>query len=183
MKARHRFARYFTRFCQLVLSIAILVACQAAATPTPTESPTEIPSATPVPVTPTLAESATPTPTPSITLMPTTTLTPSSTPTETTTPYPDVEALPIVSFVSDHFVRVAIDKQISDGVGRIWLAYIKVNDEPATVIPGTPAPASGLETVYLAPPTGGPAIKVVDLPSTTDRRLFWSPNGRYLAYF
>jgi Tol biopolymer transport system component len=178
MKAFH--ARSFSRCCQFVVIVAILAACQSAAVPTPTltESPTEIPTNTPRPV-----DSPTPTLTPSITPTATTSPTPSLTPTETTTPYPAVEPLPTVGFASDQYTRVAIDKQVVDGVGRIWLSYVNINDKPATVVPGTPAPASGLQTVYLASPTGGPPLKVFDLPATTDRRLYWSPNGAYLAYF
>jgi Tol biopolymer transport system component len=181
MKARYT---NFRKSCRLLVLLAALSACQSAVAPTPTEPPTALPSETPLPVTPTAVQSPEPTATPTIT--PTASLTPEPTvtPTETTTPYPTIDPLPTISFAGDRLTRVTIDKQVVDGIGRVWLSFVNINDRPSVTLPvGTPAPASGLETVFLAAPTGGPAIKVVDLPASTDRRLYWSPNGAYLAYF
>ncbi len=97
--------------------------------------------------------------------------------------YPTIEPEPTTGFAGDKFTRFAIDKQVTDSIGRLWVSFVNINDKPATVVPGTPAPANQLETVYLASPGGGAPLKVVDLPSTTDKQVYWSPNGQYLAYF
>jgi len=170
------------RPAQLIAVLIALSACSLSAAPTatPTETPTIPATATQTPA-PTLT--VPPTLTPTITPTPTATLEPSATPTASSTPYPTVPPQSTVGFSGDKFTRVTIDKPVIDGIGRLWLSFININDKPSTVVPGTPSAASGLETVYLVAPTGGQPIKVIDLPATTDKRLYWSRNGAYLAYF
>ncbi|MEP7285991.1 MAG: hypothetical protein ABI947_09505 [Chloroflexota bacterium] len=97
--------------------------------------------------------------------------------------YPTVEALPTVGLAGDKFTRVTISDAVLAGIGKTWLSFINVNDKPTTITPGTPTPANQIETVYIAAPSGGTPIKVIDLPATTGQQVFWSPNGAYLAYF
>src|SRR5258708_19840642 len=104
-------------------------------------------------------------------------------PVQAGTIFPPVAPLPTVSFAGDKFTRVALDKGVTDGVGRTWLSFVNINDKPATLTPGTPTPANQIETVYLAAPAGGLATRVIDLPATVNRHLYWSPDGGYLAYF
>ncbi len=175
----------YTRFVPVVMVIVLaLSACQAAAAPTPTPTETQPPTDTPAPTeSATPAETETPTFTPTTTLTPSATFTATVTPTITPTPYPTIDPLPTVGFAGDRFNHVPLDKQVVDGVGKVWLSYININDKVSTVIPGTPAAASGMETIFLVAPTGGQPIKIMDLPATTGQRLYWSPNGAYLAYF
>src|SRR5258707_13636778 len=98
--------------------------------------------------------------------------------------YPTILPQPTVGFAGDKFGRVTLDRVIVDNIGKTtWLAFVNLNDKVATIVPGTPAPANQLETVYLASPVGGLPVKVLDLPATTGSQLYWSPNGAYLAYF
>ncbi len=163
-----------------LVALGVLSGCGTAPTATSTATATDIPTRT---------STAAPTDVPTLTLTPsltptlTPTTVPSFTPTASTTPYPTVPPEPTVAFSGDQLSKIVIDKQVVDGTGRLWLSYININDKPSTVVPGTPAPASQIETIYWASPYGGPAMKVLDLPATTDRRLYWSPDGAYLAYF
>lgn len=178
--------------CSFGLLSIVLSACSLTApAPTPTAlPPTDTATFTAIPATNTvtLPPSATPTQLPpsataTITLTPTDTATPTASPTASTTPYPAVAPQATAAFLGDHFTQVSIDKQVIDGIGRSWISFANINDKPSTVVPGTPAPANGIETVYITAPTGGLPIKVVDLPASVDRRVYWSPNGAYLAYF
>ncbi|MCC7205787.1 MAG: PD40 domain-containing protein [Anaerolineae bacterium] len=161
--------------------------------PTPTDTPTVTftPSVTPTPsrtATATRTPSVTPTPTitrtPTVTQTPSTTPTPSDTPTPTTTPYPTVPPLPTVGVASDRFTRFeGLDAAVVDGIGRLWLSYVNAGQAAPTSTPGTPVASSDLETVYLASPDGRELYRVIDLPVTTGNRVWWSPNGAYMAYF
>jgi Tol biopolymer transport system component len=130
-----------------------------------------------------LALRNTPIPQPSVS--PTPTIVPSATIdlSQPTVIYPTIEPEPTTGFAGDKFTRFTIDKTLADSVGRAWVSFVNINDKASTVVPGTPAPANQLETVYLASPGGGAPYKVIDLPTTVDKQLYWSPNGQYLAYF
>ncbi len=89
-----------------------------------------------------------------------------------------------MSFVGDHLTRIDIPKSVQDAVGKqIWLSFVNVSDANPPGTPGTPVTASSKETLYLVSPDGGTRMKVIDLPASVDRRVYWSPNGAYLAYF
>src|SRR5258708_23301707 len=120
-------------------------------------------------------------PAPSATLPPT--RMPTVDPALPTVAYPTIEPQPTIALADDKFSRVTLDRSVIDGIGRTWLSFVNINDKSATLTPGTPSPANQLETVYLASPGGGAPIKVIDLPATTGRQLYWSPNGARLAYF
>ncbi len=165
--------------------LSLLTACNFAAPPSPTPTPTTTltPSPTVPTLTPTLARTATLAPTPTLTLSPTLTMLPSATPTITPTEPPTLTPWATTGFVGDHFKRVDIPKPVSDAVGKTWLSFVNISDAKPLGTPGTPVAASDLETVYLVSPDGATRLKVIDLPATTERRIFWSPNGAYMAYF
>ncbi|MBX3083855.1 MAG: PD40 domain-containing protein [Anaerolineae bacterium] len=157
-------------------------------TATATETETATPEATNTPAvtatpshTPTVAATSTITPTPTLAA----TLTPSNTPTATAT----VPALPAVAIALDNYQTVAINDDVKNSIGQLWLSFINVNDQSAagTATPGTtpvPSSANNLATVYLiSPATPNTRIKVLDLPASTDDAVYWSPNGAFIAYF
>jgi len=176
-----RFIRSLFFAAWLILAFG---ACALAAPPLPT--------ATPVPptLTSTLSDTATfspPTATasivPSATVSPTLTPLPSATATITLTSLPTATPWPTVGFVGDQLARVDLPKTVTDAIGKTWLAFINVSDALPPGTPGTAVAASNKETVYLVSPDGNTRLKVIDLPSSTDRRVYWSPNGAYMAYF
>jgi Tol biopolymer transport system component len=142
--------------------------------------PTFTPTTTAIP---TLTHTPTITQTPTITLTPSDTPTITLTPTVSNTPYPTVLPLPTVGLAGDKFKRQTIDSNVVAGIGNLWLTFVNTNDAAPTALPGTPAPPNNLETVYLVSPDGGTRYKVIDLPASTGQRVYWSPNGTYLAYF
>jgi Tol biopolymer transport system component len=182
------------------LGVAVACACNLTApavTATPTEVPTAAPTDTLTPtITPTPSLTGTPTRTPTATLTPTITPTPtvtwtptitptaSDTPTPSNTPYPTVPPLPTVGLASDRFTRYeSLDQAVIDGIGNLWLSYVNSGQPVQTGTPGTPVAASERQTIYLASADGRAQYRVIDLPVTTGQRVYWSPNGAYMAYF
>ncbi|HLY27341.1 MAG TPA: hypothetical protein VKQ72_13445 [Aggregatilineales bacterium] len=165
----------------LAAASLLLLAALAFATPQPSEAHAlRNLRNTPVPE-PTLAQTLTPAPS----LTPTMAVA-SATPVQSspTVIYPTILPQATIGFAGDKFGRVTLDRVITDNIGKTtWLSFVNINDKVATIIPGTPAPANQLETLYLASPSGGLPVKVMDLPATTGSQLYWSPNGAYLAYF
>ena len=162
----------------------------------PTETATETVTLTPAP-TDTPAVTATSTSTPTVAATPT--LAPSPTPAETAAPSltptasPTVPALPAVAIALDNYQTVTIDDTVKNSIGQLWLSFISVNDKsaatptgtdsatPATAVPGA---SNDLATVYLlSPANANTRIKILDLPSSTDADVYWSPNGAFIAYF
>src|SRR5262249_14254839 len=97
--------------------------------------------------------------------------------------FPTIPPQPTIVFAGDNFKRIQIDRTVQDGIGRMWLSYINTNGMALTVVPGSASAANQLEFVYLAYPSGGTPLKVTALPATVGQHLYWSPNGRFLAYF
>ncbi len=194
-------------FCQLsarrlLLSAALLLVLSGCnllglnntpqPTATPTETPTNTPTATTTPsITPTLTPPLTATrtltpsitPTPTITLTPSLTFTPSLTPTLTLTPFPTVPPAPPVRIAADSFTRFEIDPQVIANLDQGWIAFINSAAPTVTVQPGTPVAVSNTQTLYLASPDGRQSLPVIELPASTGTRIYWSPNGSYIAYF
>ncbi|HVO43530.1 MAG TPA: hypothetical protein VMT34_12945 [Aggregatilineales bacterium] len=169
----------------LTLTTALLLSgCTLFAAPAMTPTQTPLPTAT---LTPTMTASPTRTPsltsTPTITLTPSQTLTPSITPTSTNTLFPTIAPEPTIRPAGDNNTIVTLDKDVKNTIGKVALSFINTSDKSTQVTPGTPAAASELETVYLVDPITGMRLRVVDLPSTTGARVYWSPDGAYLAYF
>ncbi|MFQ3535324.1 MAG: hypothetical protein SNJ58_05565 [Aggregatilineales bacterium] len=155
-------------------------------TPSPTATQTLTPTTTATPTpspTPTITLTPSATPTPTITLTPSLTFTPSLTPTLTPTPFPTVPPAPPVRLAVDSFTRFAIDPQVLANLQSGWLAFVNSAVPLATALPGTPVPLSDRQTLYLAPPDGRPALPVIELPASTGTRIYWSPDGSYIAYF
>jgi Tol biopolymer transport system component len=87
-----------------------------------------------------------------------------------------------VAFVGDRFTQVDLIKQVRDGVGKTWVSFITINDAKPTGTPGTPTGQGDTESVYIVSPDAITRLKVIDLPASTDTRVYWSPNGAYMAY-
>lgn len=171
-----------------ILLVILLTACNLnmplptatiAPTDPPTITPTGAPTFTPtITLTATLTETPTSSPTPSETSIPTATFTP------TPSPFPTVAAVATVRFTLDRTTRFDIDPEVVDGIGQVWVSFINISDEvTGTATPGTPVAPSDIQTIYLASPLSNKRLAVIELPSTTDRRVYWSPNGAYIAYF
>ena len=174
-----------------ILIILLVAGCNfpsARPTPTATELPTEEATLTLAPtitLTPPPTASATASFTPSLTAIPPTvtpTSPPTATPTATTPVTPSATPFPTVAFVGDRLQQVDLAKQVRDGVGRQWVSFIAINQTSPTGTPGTQVAATDSEAVYIVSPDAVSRFKVIDLPASTDRRVFWSPNGAYLAY-
>src|SRR5438046_2688773 len=45
--------------------------------------------------------------------------------------YPTIEPEPTTGFAGDKFTRFSIDKSITDGIGRLWVSFVNINDKPA----------------------------------------------------
>ena len=169
--------------------LLLVSACNAAA-PSPTPSPSATVTVTPTStVTATAAPSATvsisPTdsPVPTLTTIPSATATITLTPTLTRTPFPTWTPADTPSYVGDHVSRVTLAPEVIKAVGKLWLSFVNISDANPPGTPGTPVTSSNKETVYLVAPDGSSKLKVIDLPASTDRRVYWSPNGAYMAYF
>ncbi|PJF43449.1 MAG: hypothetical protein CUN50_00575 [Candidatus Thermofonsia Clade 1 bacterium] len=159
-------------------------------TPEPTATPTLTPSATATATltptataTPTVTPTPSPTFTPSLTLTPTVTLTPSPTFTPSLTPFPTVPPAPPVRIAADSFTRLEIDPQVIANLRQGWLAFINSAAPTTTALPGTPVAVSDRQTLYLAAPDGRQILRVLELPASTGTRIYWSPDGNYIAYF
>ncbi|MCS6871824.1 MAG: hypothetical protein NZ571_10235 [Anaerolineae bacterium] len=187
---------------RLLCSTALLIALSGCNllglnnTPEPTATPTLTPSATATQTfTPTSTATFTPshtptatltpsvTPTPTVTLTPSLTFTPSLTPTPSQTPFPTAPPAPPVRLALDSFTRVEIDPQVIANLQDGRLAFINSATPLATVLPGTPVPLSDRQTLYLAAPEGRQIVPVLELPASTGTRIYWSPDGNYIAYF
>lgn len=64
------------------------------------------------------------------------------------------------------------------------LAFINTNDRDGVGDTRTPQPATNVQTLYYMPPTSSTArIPVLQMPSSTNRQIYISANGRSIAYF
>jgi Tol biopolymer transport system component len=150
-------------------------------TPTPTPTPS---------LTPTAAVTATATETPTATLAPTITPVPSRTPTPTTPPVPTetytptATPYPATGLANDQWQTVTIPDSIRNGLDRPYFSIVSANERTGGISnPNTPMPANEVETLYMVDPTNGQKIEVFDLPASTERRIFWAPDGKKLVYF
>ncbi|HRE49237.1 MAG TPA: hypothetical protein PLD47_16030 [Aggregatilineales bacterium] len=154
--------------------------------PTLTLTPSQTPTASRTPtatLTATITLTPSPSATPTATLTPSATFTPSLTPTVTNTPFPTVAPQATVGLAIDQFARVTIDPAVVNGIGQLWLAFANTSPKEGTLQPGTPVAGSNVTTVNIASPDGGQIYTVTELPATTSGRIFWSPDGAYIAYF
>lgn len=124
-------------------------------------------------------------PTPSVT--PTATITatpqPSATPTITLTPLPTSTPLATPFFASDNVTFVDVPASLQGGLDRAWLAYT-VTDNPVVAREDEATPTTEpVQKVYFAQPDGGQRVLVMELPLSTDNRIYWSPTGLHVAYF
>ncbi|WP_162910089.1 TolB family protein [Aggregatilinea lenta] len=147
-------------------------------TPTPEPTATLTPSTTYTPSPePTATSTPTITPSPEPSLTPTDTLTPTITPTASATP------VATAVFTNDQWTTVTVDPALTDGISSSWFAFINANERAATENLLTPIPSSETETIYLADPSTGDRVRIIDLPYSTGDRVYWSPDGMKMLYF
>ncbi len=170
----------------VVMLALALTACNFAIQPDePTETPTVTPSSTAT-VTATATTTVTPsaTPSPTITLTPTRTPMPTITPVPSMTPTPTATPYPVVGLAYDQWTPVDIPDEVRTGLVRPFFAIASVNEKTGgTSNPDTPQPDKEVETIYLVDPANGQLIELLDLPASTDNRIYWSPDGQKMAYF
>lgn len=159
----------------------MLSACNFAvqeATPEPTITP--VPSAT-------ATASVTPTASPTLSPTPDVTATPAATATMTLTPSvvpsPSATPFPTVVFANDQWQSVDVSSDIRNGLNSPWFAFLLVNERTDTENLLTPVPSSELQTLYLINPGTGQREAILDLPASTDKRVWWAPDGNKVVYF
>lgn len=164
----------------------VLTGCNFAVqspTATPSASPTEALTPTPLTtatatLTPTPVATHTATPRPSLTPRPSMTPLPTAPLTPTATPYP------VAGLAYDQWTPVDIPQELDGGLDRPYFAVVSLNERTGgTSNPNTPVPDTEVETLFLANPSSGQLIEVLDLPVTTDDRIYWAPDGSKLVYF
>lgn len=146
---------------------------------------------TPTPVLPTLTPSLTATisPTPTITPTPTTaataapTLTPTITLTPSETPLPTPTGFPTPRYSNDQWQTVTVPAEFQGGLSGTWFAFLSINERTNTTNLQTPEPSSELETLYLLNPSNGGQVPIIDLPVSTQNRVYWAPDGNKVLYF
>ncbi len=167
--------------CALLLAGCNFEVQSPTATPslTPTATLTVTPPATAtLTLTPTPAATHTATPRPSLTLRPSATSLPTATFTPTATPYP------AAGLAYDQWTPVDIPEELRSGLDRPYFAMVSLNERTGgTSNPNTPVPATEVETLFLVNPSSGQLIEVLDLPVTTDDRIYWALDGSKLVYF
>ncbi|MCY4073273.1 MAG: hypothetical protein OXG60_18425 [Chloroflexi bacterium] len=162
----------------------LLGACSALSQPTPTPSATATsrPTATPAPT-----DTATPSPTSTNTalpsLTPTATATFTATPTFTPSPTPTITPYPAVGFVFDNWVLADIPDNVKDGISNPMVVLLNTNNQQTIANIATAQPNTGIQTLYLVPPTNpGARIPILELASNTRLEVFLAKPGNALAF-
>lgn len=160
-------------------------ACNFAIEDEPTATPTVTPSSTPTSTaTPTTTLTPSITPSPTITWTPTRTPTPTLSPVPSITPTPSATPFPVVGLAYDQWTPVDIPDEALANLDRPLFAIASVNERTGgTSNPDTPQPDKELETIFLVDPASGQLIELLDLPASTEDRIYWSPDGKKMAYF
>lgn len=63
------------------------------------------------------------------------------------------------------------------------MAFVNINDRDGVGDVRTPQPQTNIQTLYLVNPRSRQRIALIDMPATTDDRVYWSPTGERVAYF
>lgn len=164
----------------VALSACTLSVDEVASQPSPTPSPTE--TLTPT-VLPTATASPAPTLTPSITPTPTITLTPTVTPTATETPLPTATPFAPSLYRNDQWASVEVPPALRNGLDSSWYAFLSVNERTDVTNLLTPVAPPDEETLYLINPATSEQHEILDLPVTTDTRIYWAPDGQKVLFF
>ena len=169
------------RLLIIVILSALSGACSFTAVPTPTPTPTVTPTATNTSV-----PTVTPTPsvTPTATNTPLPTNTPTITPTATNTPLPTSTPGEVASFTSDNWGQVTIPNFVDSGLVEPYVVFLNQNDRDNEGGALTPQPGTGIQTLYYSPPRNRAArIQIMQVPESTEDRVYVSPNGLGIVYF
>ncbi len=161
-----------------VFGLGCLLLATACSPLIPTFTPTPTPSHTP---TPALSETASPTAT--LTATPAPSLTPSVSPTPSATLPPSAIPDPTISFAGDHWTLSEVVEPLGRPLAEPWLSFVNINDRVGIGDVRTPQPQTNVQTLYLINPRTGQRIALVDMPASTDDRVYWSPAGERVAYF
>jgi len=85
--------------------------------------------------------------------------------------------------MSDQLTEIEVPSVIEGGLPASWFAILSVNERTDTTDLRTPEPASEIETLYLVNPSNGQRVPILDLPASTEDRVYWAPDGTKLVYF
>ena len=86
-------------------------------------------------------------------------------------------------FANDQWQDVDVPARVSP-VTSPWFAIVSVNERTGGATnPDVPVTENEVETLYLVNPSSGEQVAVMDLPASTEDRIYWSPDGRKMVYF
>jgi Tol biopolymer transport system component len=172
------------RFACLIWAASLLLAaCNFAiesSDPTVTSEPTLTPSAT-VTASPSPTPTTTLSPTPAVTATPT--LTPSDTPPPTETPFPTATSYPVAGLANDQWRTVDVPDAVRTGLSSSWFSLLVLNERSNTADLRTPEAPTDQQTLYLLNPSSGEMVSIMDVPASTNQRIYWSPDGNKVLYF
>lgn len=76
-----------------------------------------------------------------------------------------------------------VDPLLGAPLAEPWLAFVNINNRDDEGDPLTPGPGTNVQAVYLVNPRSGQRVAVLEMPASTDDRVFWAPTGERFAYF
>jgi len=76
-----------------------------------------------------------------------------------------------------------VAEPLGQALDEPWVAFVNINDRDGIGDPRTPQPETNVQTLYLVNPRTGQRLPVLNMPSSTDERVYWAPTGERLAYF
>lgn len=75
-----------------------------------------------------------------------------------------------------------VPQPLGQALTEPWVAFVNINDRDGVGDPRTPQPETNVQTLYLVNPRTGQRVPVLNLPSSTDERVYWAPTGERVAY-
>ncbi|MBN1680597.1 MAG: PD40 domain-containing protein [Anaerolineae bacterium] len=88
-----------------------------------------------------------------------------------------------MNFANDQWTTVEVSSEISSGLSSPWFSILSVNERTGTEDLLTPIPSSEQATLYLIDPFSGQREKILEVPASTETRIYWAPDGNKLVYF
>ncbi|MBZ0275325.1 MAG: hypothetical protein K8I60_04235, partial [Anaerolineae bacterium] len=92
---------------------------------------------------------------------------------------------PTVGFVFDNWVMADLPGDMAQQLARSpFIAFINQNDRDGIGDVRTPQPATNVETLYYMPPGNSTArVAILQLPASTEDKVYISASGTSVAYF
>ncbi len=75
-----------------------------------------------------------------------------------------------------------VPEPLGQALTEPWVAFVNINDRDGIGDPRTPQPETNVQTLYLVNPRTGQRVPVLNMPSSTDERVYWAPTGERVAY-